>query len=547
MVGERHGVGSDRCLDVARLISWLDLAEKERPTLGIITFNTQQQSLILDLLDAARRENPELEWFFSDERIEATIVKNLENVQGDERDVILFSVTFWKDAADKLTMDFGALNKDGGERRLNVAVTRARQELVVFSGFTADQIDLGRTKALGVRHLKTFLDYADRGAIALPAQDDGSVGGFDSPFEEAVAAHLQRLGWIVVPQVGISGFRIDLGIRHPERPGAYLAGVECDGASYHSSATARDRDKVREQVLKGLGWNIVRVWSTDWWFDTTGCAERLHVNLNALLDSSRMHPDEPVDAPPEHWKMGHEAAGIEAIGDVEIVEDPVEPPPPPSFLVEKKDLVSTTPLPKAGFAGNLQASDATRPRPGEGPGEASATGSYRVTDLSSFRVEPDRFYEAEYNDTLRAMVEAIVEGEAPLRSDILAQRIARAHGWLRTGGRIRERIDRLLSALDTTEESGGTFVWKAGTVRDVVAYRSAANDEGRRSINDIPIAELAAVVLEHPDLLDAPDCTRDLAHLIGVERLAATSRSRLDEAILRVRGYREPPAPEVAP
>ncbi len=126
-------------------------------------------------------------------------------------------------------MDFGALNRDGGERRLNVGVTRARQELIVFSGFTADQIDSSRTKAVGVQHLKTFLDFAERGAIALPAQEAGSVGGIDSPFEGAVIEALELRGWQTVPQVGVSGFRIDIGVRHPDRPGAYLAGVECDG------------------------------------------------------------------------------------------------------------------------------------------------------------------------------------------------------------------------------------------------------------------------------------------------------------------------------
>lgn len=179
---------------VARMRGWLDLPEKSRPTLGIITFNAQQQSLILDLLDVARRDEPALEWFFADERVEATIVKNLENVQGDERDVILFSITFWKDTAGKLTMDFGALNRDGGERRLNVAVTRARQELILFSGFTADQIDPTRTKALAVHHLKTFLDYAERGAIALPAQTSGSVGGF-MPIYRCRQSGTSRAAW----------------------------------------------------------------------------------------------------------------------------------------------------------------------------------------------------------------------------------------------------------------------------------------------------------------------------------------------------------------
>lgn len=323
---------------VARMERWLKMTERERPTLGIITFNAQQQSLILDLLDAARREKPELEWFFAEARVEPTIVKNLENVQGDERDVILFSITFWKDMAGKLTMDFGALNRDGGERRLNVAVTRARQELIVFSGFTADQIDSSRTKALAVNHLKVFLDYAERGAIALPAEDRGSVGGFDSPFEEAVASQLERRGWMVVPQVGISGFRIDLGVRHPDLAGAYLAGVECDGATYHGSATARDRDKVREQVLRGLGWNILRVWSTDWWFDAKGCSERLHENLEALLQSSRERRAVEDAVAETHWDLGHEVEGIEEIRD-EDLPPTIDVAPPPT--ADEAELVSS--------------------------------------------------------------------------------------------------------------------------------------------------------------------------------------------------------------
>ncbi len=205
---------------VKRMRSWLKLPEGDRPTIGVITFNAQQQSLIQDFLDQSRRDMPELEWFFADDRIEPTIVKNLENVQGDERDTILFSITSLKTLLASGRW-ISALNRDGGERRLNVAVTRAREELLVFSGFRADQIDVGRTKAVGVHHLKAFLDFAERGAIALPAQDQGPVGGLESPFEEAVAEELSKRGWHVVPQVGISGFRIDIGIKHPDKAGAF--------------------------------------------------------------------------------------------------------------------------------------------------------------------------------------------------------------------------------------------------------------------------------------------------------------------------------------
>lgn len=514
---------------VCRMKGWLKLPERDRPTLGVITFNAQQQSLILDLLDAARRNDPELEWFFAEERVEQTIVKNLENVQGDERDVIFFSITFWKDAAGKLTMDFGALNRDGGERRLNVAVTRARQELVVFSGFTADQIDPARTKALAVQHLKTFLDYAERGAVALPAQDIGSVGGFDSAFEEAAALQLERRGWTVVPQVGISGFRIDLGIRHPDLAGAYLAGVECDGATYHRSATARDRDKVREQVLKGLGWNILRVWSTDWWFDAAGCVERLHAGLESLLEESRARKAAENEDVATHWDMGHEVEGIEEIRDDGAA--PAEEPAPPSATIEAELVSADAPMVSRDIEIAMQTPTSAT------VAEVAGKQGYHVTDLSGFPADPDQFFEFGYRDILRRMIEAIIETESPLRTDILAQRLARAHGWLRTGGRIRERIDLHLRDLDRTAESSGEFIWKKGAVSDILPYRQPASEEARRSIGDIPLAELTAVVLDNPDLLDEPDPARELARLLGVERLAAVSRARLDEAIARARKH----------
>jgi very-short-patch-repair endonuclease/RecA/RadA recombinase len=512
---------------VARMRGWLALPEKSRPTLGVITFNAQQQSLIMDLLDAARREEPELEWFFADDRVEATIVKNLENVQGDERDVILFSITFWKDAAGKATMDFGALNRDGGERRLNVAVTRARQELIVFSGFTADQIDPTRTKATAVHHLKTFLDYAERGAIALPAQTEGSVGGFESPFEQAVAEQLERRGWQVEPQVGISGFRIDLGVRHPDLAGAYLAGIECDGASYHSAATARDRDKVREQVLTGLGWDILRVWSTDWWYDAAGCVQRLHDSLKTLLQKSRASDEESREA--VHWDMGHEVEEVEEIRDADVAILP-------EAIV--RDASATDAERVASIGSTVSVPDPVDET------QSIPDGLYRLTDLADFPIAPARFHEFTYRDTLRSMVEAVIQTESPLRTDILCQRIARAHGWLRTGGKIRDRINMHLRDFERTEESSGEFIWKVGQVTRHHPYRSPATEDARRAIPDIPLAELAAVVLENPALLEEPDPARELARLLGVERLATGSRLRLDEAIARAVGSDSEPSTE---
>jgi len=168
-----------------------------------------------------------------------------------------------------------------------VAITRARRELHIYASLTHDQIDLSRTRATGVRDLKAFLDYAERGAVALSAREEGSLGPAESPFEEAVAAAFRAKGWEARTQIGVSGFRIDLGIVNPDRAGAYLAGIECDGATYHRSATARDRDKVRQAVLEGLGWTILRIWSTDWFRDPAAVVDRLHQKLEQLLRDDR--------------------------------------------------------------------------------------------------------------------------------------------------------------------------------------------------------------------------------------------------------------------
>ncbi len=258
-------------------------------TLGIITLNADQQRLVENLLDQIRRERPELESHFAEERSEPVVVKNLETVQGDERDVMLLGIGFGptEPGGTTMSMSFGALNGQGGWRRLNVAITRARQEMAVFTSFDPGMIDLNRTSAQAVRDLKHFIEFADRGPGALARAVHGSVGGHDSPFEQAVAQELARRGWTVVPQIGVSRFRIDLGIVHPDRPGDFLVGIECDGATYHSAATARDRDRVRAAILKGLGWQLIRIWSTDWWVDKADAADRLHGAIEAALAASR--------------------------------------------------------------------------------------------------------------------------------------------------------------------------------------------------------------------------------------------------------------------
>ncbi|AET91708.1 putative DNA helicase related protein [Burkholderia sp. YI23] len=230
-------------------------------SLGVAAFSLQQKIAIQDELELLRRRHPEIEAFFTDHPNEPFFIKNLENVQGDERDVIFISVAYARNSTGYLPMKFGPVGSDGGERRLNVLISRAKIRCEVFSSITAEDIDLERAKGKGVAALKVFLNYAATGRLAVATRTDREL---DSPFEEEVLRSLTAEGMTVHPQVGIAGFFVDLGIVDPESAGRYLLGVECDGASYHSTRSARDRDRLRQSVLEDHGWILHRIWSSDW-------------------------------------------------------------------------------------------------------------------------------------------------------------------------------------------------------------------------------------------------------------------------------------------
>lgn len=259
---DRGKSGTNHAEAVAIADAVMEHAEKHPDkTLGVGAFSVRQRDAILDQVELRRRERVELENFFSTSKIEPFFVKNLENIQGDERDVVFISVGYGKNSEGRMFMNFGPLNNEGGERRLNVLITRAKERCEVFSSITADDIDLSRTQARGVIVLKTFLSYAETGNldIAMPTGRD-----FDSEFERQVAKELTASGCRVEPQVGVAGFFIDLAIVDPDRPGRFLLGIECDGATYHSTRSARERDRQRQAVLEDRGWIIHRIWSTDW-------------------------------------------------------------------------------------------------------------------------------------------------------------------------------------------------------------------------------------------------------------------------------------------
>ena len=188
-----------------------------------------------------------------------------------------------------MSMNFGPLNRTGGERRLNVAVTRAKYEVLVFASFDYTMIDLSRTQARAVADMRDYLEYAERGMAVLGSQAHARYGvdSFDSDFERDVAMTLREQGWKAQSQVGVSSFRIDLGVVHPDEPGRYLAAVECDGATYHGSPAARDRDRIRQSVLESLGWKFVRIWSTDYFRDPAGVMKDVDKRLRELLEQDK--------------------------------------------------------------------------------------------------------------------------------------------------------------------------------------------------------------------------------------------------------------------
>ncbi|AWJ94440.1 DNA helicase (plasmid) [Azospirillum baldaniorum] len=476
---------------VRRLLDPAFVDEKgDRLTLAVITLNSEQQKLIEDLLDRARRRYPELEPYFAEDAPEPVVVKNLETVQGDERDVILLGIAYGPETpnAPTMAMNFGPLNREGGWRRLNVAVTRARREMVVFTSFPPDLIDLNRTSSSALRDLRHFLEYAERGTRALGEASAGSAGGSNACFEQAVARGLRDRGWTVVPEVGVSRFRIDLGVVHPDRPDDYLIGVECDGASYHGAATARDRDKVREAVLKSLGWTLTRVWATEWWIDPQGALDRLDFTIKETLDRARARADAlaaPVAGPTPDVALDLQLDDADAAVDADA---PAEP----------------------------------------GENEESLGGDYRLADFGGMTaISPDRFQDDDYAAVLKEMVLHVVAAEAPIRDSLLVERIARAHGFKRSGRQIRERIMTVVRSVAhvEAEHTGASFVWPdamAVAAWERARYPNSSADV--RSIEDIALPELSAAIR---GCMDAADPLTDAARRFGVKRLAGGGKTRL--------------------
>jgi very-short-patch-repair endonuclease len=408
--------------------------KKSHLTIGVVTFNQPQQSLIETLLDARRRSNSALDRAIAARSNEPLFIKNLENVQGDERDVIFFSITFGADAAGKTTMNFGPLNGEGGHRRLNVAISRAREAVVIYSSLMPEQIDLAKVRAAGVRDLKHYLEFALRGPKALVEQSLPTGLEPDSPFETAVIRVLRDRNWVVHPQVGCSGYRIDIGVVDPRAPGRYLVGIECDGRTYHSGATARDRDRLRQHILEGLGWNIHRIWSTDWWLNPEGEVKKIIARLESLLDASNQTDREP--------KL-----------DSEVTTDPI--------YSEPEEIPVAVLLQELAVGAPNVSNEISR--------------IYVPESLASGM--PASFYEYSVSRQLAEQLSQVIEAEGPISEAVLFRKVARAWGLERTGSRIVERLKSLVpKSVKQTDEGSATFYWPSTVEANSRSHFRTANE-----------------------------------------------------------------------
>lgn len=471
---------------------------RERPelSLGVGTFSVAQRDAVRDRIDALARQHPELDALMKGgEGREPLFVKNLENIQGDERDVIFISVGYGRDRDGKLTQNFGPVGREGGERRLNVLITRARKRCEVFSSLMAEDIRLEAGGKPGVSALREFLKLAKDGYSDINTPSGRS---FDSDFEEAVGQAVQALGFTCHPQVGMAGFFIDLGVIDPANPDRYILGVECDGAAYHSSRYARDRDRLRQQILESRGWKIHRIWSTDWFYRRDREVEKLRAAIEAAL-AGRPLPNadqiyDPLDEEP--------LAGLEttAVGSSPEPE-PVEVPSPAR---------SRGPAPYAFAAPEVE------------PGD-----------------EPHTIAEPR----LAALVAQIVQVEQPIHEDEVARRLASACGLQRAGGRARQAVKRglLLAQAQGRLSVDGGFWSMAEGERPAPRDRSAlaASDQVRKAATIAPaeLAAMARLVLAENQALELSELVTETARALGFARtgvdLAAAiegaTRSHLNE------------------
>jgi very-short-patch-repair endonuclease len=450
-------------------------------SLGIACLSVQQRNAVDDMIDKLSIR-PDVEGFSP--KGERLFVKNLEAVQGDERDVIFISVGYGvAPNQSKPFLNFGPVSRDGGERRLNVLASRARERCVIYSSITAADIPADN-EIRGTRMLRALLHFAETGKLSAGTLGNGD---FESPFEEAVARVIREAGFNVHPQVGVKGFRIDLGVVDPAKPGEFILGVECDGSTYHSARSARDRDRLRQEVLEGLGWRLHRIWSTDWFHKPQRESSRLFSAI-AEAKSKGGHPtaelldDELLESETQ-----------DAAEETTLSNGPDEPDIP-SSAVEYKECALTIPVRR------------------------------ELLELSVLEVS--------------RLALVVVEAEGPIHADEVARRIREAFGLQKTGKRILGHVRAGLIQLSRSGNAvkDGEF-WSASghTIQFVRDRRKAALPLRRAAMIAPTEYQLAlSTVISDAVAISREDLIVETARLFGFDRTGPDLRDAIDRQAARM-------------
>ena len=458
-------------------------------TLGVVTFSIAQMNRVQDSIDNHLRSKPGFEKFFVEDRLNGFFVKNLENVQGDERDVIIFSVGYGYDDEGKMTMNFGPLNKPGGERRLNVAITRAKEKVILVSSIRYDDISLDSSKAEGVNSLRSYLRYAEKRPRKLDETKVETPYGFNIELE--VAKEVENLGYKAVPWVGSSTFRVDVGVIDTEDPGRFMLGIMCDGDDYRTASTARDRDRLRIQILEGLGWRIHRVWSPDW-------VQRRSTEVKRLESALRMAEKKPIIKNHEKKVVVFES---NKVAKLQVTQKPVEQ------LPELKPYVA-----------------------------------YKIktrNNLSKYPSEQKERMLSRYRKEVRNILPKFVSEEGPVHIDLAFSRINSALNVRRATAELREvYMDELKKANGKRFTEKNEFLWPSKLKTVQVRTPVNGNKDTFRSIQHIPPEEIVQAMLlvaKHSFGLSAETLMNETASILGFKRTGANIKTALTQAYGRAK------------
>jgi hypothetical protein len=473
-----------------------------KKTLGVVTFSIAQMDAVEEAIERRRRQHPEYEHFFKEDRLEGFFVKNLENVQGDERDVIILSLGYGYDQQGQITMNFGPVNKAGGERRLNVAITRARERTILVTSIKSSDVDIESAKSEGTIILHNYLEYAEKGpeALKLPKL---KAGEFESPIEEDVAMVIQRLGYNVVPKVGYSGCPIDMGVVDPNNPGSYLLGIEFDGATYQSSNSARDRDKLRGQVLKQLSWRIHRIWSPAW-------VARRDSEIRRLADALEEAHKFQLEAEVPSTDLAPEEHNDDLSQEVDVQK------------------VQFSGIEKIGVPYKVHAL------------KAEFNPYVRVpSSRHGWVVQANEFHFQENRQLQSRLLEELVKEEGPIHFDYAVRRLASVWGLKRSGPRIVQAVREALNLLlrDRKVIIKGHFLWPTDLQEVSVRLPVPSVPESKRILEHIPPEEIEnaiKLIAQYALGISVESLIVETAKVFGFSHGGEKSRKRIYEIYKRL-------------